>query len=385
MRTMPTETATTNPGTASPQRLLYVDALRGLAALTVLFHHTTTQFPSLYGHLAPDWPQWHRALMFLSDRNHDAVLLFFVLSGFSVRLSSGRKGLDSRADIDLYLYRRFKRILPLFLAALALTAGLGAWTGHIGEAAFAPWTLLGNLTFLQSSANTRGTWFVPYGGNGPLWSLSYEVFYYLLFPAMLFALARFKMATRTAMFALATILTALGFAAFVIAPAPPFAFLSLFGVWYCGADLAEQHLKVQKDSPFVIAALLGGVVMAVVASNWIPSATLQSWAVGAAIYCMWRVGLSVSPKQPESKPRRASIWSPLARLGFISYAVYLFHYPMLTAAAAIFDQSWLVLAVTVALALTLAWGAELLAAKPRYAFLKLNYLDHRQAQNIRRA
>lgn len=357
------------------RRLLYVDALRGLAALLVLFHHTTTLFPDLYAALAPVSPLGHRALMFLSDRNHDAVLLFFVLSGFSVRLSAGQSGLITRADIDRYLYRRFKRILPLFLAALVLTALLGLWTGRTGEAAYAPWTLFGNLAFLQSSSNTRGTWFVPYGGNGPLWSLSYEMFYYLLFPAMLFALRRFGMASRAIMFAVAAGLSVLGLAAFVVAPSPPFAFLGLFGVWYCGADLAEQHFDGAQDKPWVIAALLGGAIAAVAALPWIPSATMQSWAVGAAIYGVWRAGLSMAPHRSAMQKTGIALWSPLARLGFISYAVYLFHYPMLTAAASIFGQSWFVLAVTVALALALAWAAEWLAAKPRYAFLKLNYLD----------
>lgn len=362
------------PARPPSQRLAYVDALRGLAALLVLFHHTTTLFPDLYAALAHVSPALHGAIMFVSDRNHDAVLLFFVLSGFSVRLSVGEPGLVTRADIDLYLYRRFKRILPLFVVALALTALLGLWTGRIGEVAFAPWTLFGNLAFLQSSSNTRGTWFVPYGGNGPLWSLSYEMFYYLLFPAMLFALRRFGLASRTMMFAVATGLTVLGLAAFVVAPSPPFAFLALFGVWYCGADLAEQHLGGQRDKPWVIAVLTGGAIAALVALPWVPSATVQSWCVAAAIYGVWRAGLSIAPQRRATLAAGPSLWTPLARLGFISYALYLFHYPMLTATAAMFGQSWMVLGITVALALALAWAAEWLAAKPRYGFLKLSYV-----------
>ena len=39
-------------------------------------------------------------------------------------------------------------------------------------------TLLGNLAFLQDFFAR------PYGSNGPLWSLSYEFWFYLVFPLL---------------------------------------------------------------------------------------------------------------------------------------------------------------------------------------------------------
>jgi peptidoglycan/LPS O-acetylase OafA/YrhL len=372
--------------THAAPRLLYVDALRGLAALVVLFHHTTTQFPDLYRAMGQTAPFWHRVLMFVSDRNHDAVLLFFVLSGFSVRLSTGRSGLQTRSDIDRYLYRRFKRILPLFVIALALTAVLGIMTGRIGDAAYGPWTLLGNLAFLQSSSNTRGNWFAPYGANGPLWSLSFEMFYYLLYPAMLFAAARLGQTSRPRLFAAAVVLTVLGLALYTAAPAPPFAFLSLFAIWYCGADLAEQYLAGDRDANWTIATCVIAAAGLLAAMPWIPSATVQSWAAGGAIYAAWRSYLSMPQRRPTTHaPPRAVLSAPLASFGFISYAVYLFHYPMLTAAAVLFGQTWSVLALTAGLSLVLAWIAELCAAQPRYAFLQLHYFSRHPAATGRRA
>src|SRR5690242_18022260 len=81
------------------KRLHYVDALRGLAALTVLFHHTTTLFPRVYEELSITFAAGHRAAMFVSNRNYEAVLLFFVVSGFSIRLSTGREGLLTKSDV----------------------------------------------------------------------------------------------------------------------------------------------------------------------------------------------------------------------------------------------------------------------------------------------
>jgi peptidoglycan/LPS O-acetylase OafA/YrhL len=371
------------------RRLHYVDALRGLAALVVMFHHTTTLFPDLYAALAPVAPLWHQALMFLSDRNHDAVMLFFVLSGFAVRLSSGPAGLQTTADIDQYLYRRFKRIVPLFLVALILTAAVGLWLARASDPAYGVWTLFGNLVFLQSSSFTRGTWFVPYGGNGPLWSLSYEMFYYLLYPVLVCVLRPWQAFPRGLRFAAAWVLTGIGLALFVLAPAPPLSFLSLFGIWYCGVDLAEHHLTARRDRPWQIAVLVCGACLSLLIMPRLPSATMQSWAAGAAIYAVWRAGLSLQrgPVGSEATGIRYGrvLIAPLTGLGFISYALYLFHYPLLTAAASVFGQSWAVLAATTVLALAIAYAAEQLAVMPRYLPFKQRYVGWLSGPGTRRA
>jgi peptidoglycan/LPS O-acetylase OafA/YrhL len=364
---------------AQSNRLVYVDALRALAALTVMFHHTTTLFPSVYAGLAAAYPAGQRAAMFISDRSSEAVLLFFVLSGFSIRLSTGHAGLVTVGDVNVYLYRRFKRILPLYFAALFLTALLGALAGHLGEPEFSIRTLAGNLLFLQTPATTRGVWFVPYGGNGPLWSLSYEMFYYLLFPVMVFRLADFRTAKRTVSFVCAAALSVLGLTLFNLAPCPLFSFLTLAAVWYCGADLAEHHLSGARDGIVTVVCLIVSPIALAATVRWLPSATIQSWAVGCAIYCAWRAGFSLF-KQPHKTVGKIknighSFCRPLARFGLISYAIYLFHFPMLFATAAYFGQTFPVLIGTVALVFGLAWTGERIAARPRYAFMKLNYVS----------
>ena len=367
------------------KRLVYVDILRGLAALTVLFHHTTTLFPNIYHGLATGYPAAHRAAMFISDRNYDAVLLFFVLSGFSIRLSVGRAGLVAAADVNVYLYRRFKRILPLFVVALSLTALLGALGGLLNEPAFSLRALAGNLLFLQMPATMRGVWFVPYGDNGPLWSLSFEMFYYLLFPVMVFGL---RAAERMVSFACAAGLSLLGLALFNAAPCPPFSFLSLFVVWYCGVDLAEHHFRGVQDGIRTVACLIAIPIAVIVGSRWLPSATIQSWAVGCAIYCGWRAGLSLSKSRLMTAGKTTNICRGLchgfASLGHISYAVYLFHFPLLFSAAAFHGQTLPVLVGAIALVLGLARTGEWIVARPRYAFMKLNYIGARGGAVINR-
>jgi peptidoglycan/LPS O-acetylase OafA/YrhL len=373
-------TDSTGPNTATLStgrpRLLYVDALRGLAAVVVLFHHTTTLFPDVYAELERLSVTWHRIAMFVSDRNHDAVMLFFVLSGFSVRLSLGAQGLTSRTDINTYMYRRLKRILPLFCAALALAFCVGALRGRLGEPSFSWSTLAGNLLFLQSSSHARGTWFVPYGDDSPLWSLSYEMFYYLLYPALALGLAMLGRPMRTIAALIAVVLSGLGLALFTVWPAPPFAFLSHFIVWYVGVDLAEQYFSQQRDSARLIALWCGLVVLGIACAIVLPSATLRTWGVALAIYGLWRVYLART-----NHAHLAAIANPAhaiaklgATFGFISYALYLFHYPLLLAAADLFGQSVWVMAATCAAACILAYVAERLAAIPRYGVLQRDYM-----------
>ena len=127
---------------------------------------------------------------------HQAVMIFFVLSGFLVGgsvITALQKGKWSWRG---YLLRRMTRLWVVLIPALLLTLfwdKLGyahAPTGyegvyrelyHSGPTPSIPsdWsigTFLGNSFFLQ-------TILVPcFGTNGPLWSLANEFWYYLLFP-----------------------------------------------------------------------------------------------------------------------------------------------------------------------------------------------------------
>jgi len=127
---------------------------------------------------------------------HQAVMIFFVLSGFLVGgsvITALQKGKWSWRG---YLLRRMTRLWVVLIPALLLTLlwdKLGyahAPTGyegayrelyHSGPTPSIPsdWsicTFLGNTFFLQ-------TILVPcFGTNGPLWSLANEFWYYLLFP-----------------------------------------------------------------------------------------------------------------------------------------------------------------------------------------------------------
>ena len=104
---------------APPQRLAGLDGVRGLAALFVVVNHVFLRaFPGYPVDRAPFWAAW-----FIYGRF--AVVVFIVLSGFSLALSPARHGwrLDGVAR---FARRRAWRILPPYWAALVFSLAV-AW------------------------------------------------------------------------------------------------------------------------------------------------------------------------------------------------------------------------------------------------------------------
>src|SRR2546423_2921524 len=101
------------------QRLAGLDGVRGLAALFVVVNHIFLRaFPGHPVDRAPFWASW-----FIYGRF--AVVVFIVLSGFSLALSPARH--DWRlAGVRRFARRRARRILPPYWAALAFSLAV-AW------------------------------------------------------------------------------------------------------------------------------------------------------------------------------------------------------------------------------------------------------------------
>src|SRR4051794_10706007 len=95
-------------------RLAGLDGVRALAALFVVIHHVFLRaFPGSPVDRAPFWAGW-----FIYGRF--AVVVFIVLSGFSLALAPARHGwrLDS---VSRFAYRRARRLLPAYWAAPPLS------------------------------------------------------------------------------------------------------------------------------------------------------------------------------------------------------------------------------------------------------------------------
>lgn len=171
-----------------------LDLLRWVAAFLVCITHVRSlvlqDFPA---DANPGWAL--RAFYFLHGFGHEAVMIFFIMSGYLVGGEILRHWQRERFEWADYVWRRATRLYPVYLAALAV----GGTLDHLGlrlfpetglytqafdspmifynVAARLGWTTLwGNVAFCQEIL-------VPcFGSNVPLWSLTNEAWYYLLFP-----------------------------------------------------------------------------------------------------------------------------------------------------------------------------------------------------------
>lgn len=127
----------------------------------------------------------------LTSLGHQAVIVFFVLSGFFV----GGSVLRNRNQFhwEHYAIARLTRLWTVLIPALVMTLAIDQVIASLTPEALQPEfqvahgfgnniysgdlaTFLGNLLFVQTILTP------VFGTNGPLWSLSNEFWYYILFP-----------------------------------------------------------------------------------------------------------------------------------------------------------------------------------------------------------
>ena len=142
-----------------------LEGLRGLAAISVALHHIFSFKNSLD-------PAYHPAnyLAYL-QAGHSAVLLFFILSGYVIGLTNITN--FSTQKVKTYLIRRGVRLIPIYFIAVSV----GLWVHSPKEIS----TIIGNFLFLQNLDHYFSWMIPPIQGNPAVWSLNYEILYYLLF------------------------------------------------------------------------------------------------------------------------------------------------------------------------------------------------------------
>lgn len=196
----------------------HLEAIRGFAALLVVWHHYVS-FPKT---LDPNYtPTGFWAYLVPS---HFSVLIFFVLSGYVIGLTN-QPPLTAQG-IRGYVRKRFVRLYPIYIVCMLLAVLIGWSVGYSGT------TILGNLALLQILL-------VPViAENAPSWSLHFEVLYYLLFIPISFFRIHPVVAALTAF--------AVGIANVLLFPAHPL--LSSYGFgftfWLSGLILARYANRI---------------------------------------------------------------------------------------------------------------------------------------------
>lgn len=211
-------------------KLLKLEMMRGFAALYVMVGHISQHYSLGFGSRLDH-------LLFTPFRfGQEAVILFFLISGFVIFYSTEKKC----PDFATYLSHRWRRIYPIFL----LTLGLISFDLVVLQSKPFPWTeFFGNVFMLQDIEGKHpGAWFASFGGDQPLWSLAYEWWFYLLF----YPIWRFVPAHRQRLTAAAV--SFFGLLAYAFHPSQPYLYLTYFILWWTGAELARQYVATGEVS-----------------------------------------------------------------------------------------------------------------------------------------
>ena len=332
-----TSSATPPPPPDAPGprlHLVYLDGLRGLAALYVVVFHLYMKLYINSGRLQFGWP--------VAAYGGLAVDVFIVLSGYCLMLPIVRSP-DASLSGGAYnfLRRRAWRILPPYYAALAVTIGLlliAQWFSRshgVTISAKADGLTTGAVvSHLFLIHNTTAAW--KFTIDGSMWSVATEWQIYFFLPAFLLPLWR-----RWGPGAALAGAWAVGLLPLLLHP--EFAesshswLLGLFamGMTAAGINFPREPQRSARRHPWgvtasVLFALLVGVLAAYgppVQELWVTDVLTGAAASALLVYCtLFR---SLQGPRPAPPVLRFLESGALVRLGAFSYSLYLVHGPML--------------------------------------------------------
>ena len=210
---------------AGLHKIIKIEALRGLAALYVLLHHALPHKYMLGGF----------NLYNFFRLGQEAVILFFLLSGFVIKYSFA---ISSDKSFKRYFFRRFFRLyIPLAFVMFIGYLIVSHKQGYLISVDLLH--LVGNLLMLQDWADAKPHVFVdPFLGNNPLWSLAYEWWFYMLFYP--FATFIKSDALRNKVVFSISIVAAV---VYITQPYFPVRIIMYFSIWWTGVILAECYLN----------------------------------------------------------------------------------------------------------------------------------------------
>jgi peptidoglycan/LPS O-acetylase OafA/YrhL len=325
-------------GAAATTRVASLDALRGLAALSVVACHFLLLLADTpFGHHLTPWLQLPPFSLFQTA--YGAVILFFVLSGYVLALSlAGDNGPPSWGG---FAVRRFCRIWPPFALTILISFVIGyvavsaepavgsIWQNNTWQRGdLGLWAFAGQISMAASQI----------GLDMPGWSLVYELRITLAFPLLLLVLRWAPASTIGVSFCL-QLASRLGppwLTALIPATATFIVFFAA-GAWLAvdGAPVA----RLRRASPTMRTVLAGVAVLFLS----VPSGVSLSGVIaglGAVLI------IAVVVASPEID-RVLSVPCCVA-LGRVSYSLYLTHVVVLMALGRLLGSLlpvWMILAI----------------------------------------
>jgi peptidoglycan/LPS O-acetylase OafA/YrhL len=297
------------PAPLPSERLRYIDALRAIAALLVVWLHAAATFPMASSETAATGGAFVAIPGFI-DVGHIGVVVFFLISGFVIPFSILP---DRAAPVGSFVIKRILRIYPAYWLSVPLAAFVVFW---IWGTQFTAREVLVNLTLLQDVFGVRPA-------EGVYWTLLVELAFYALCVVLLVSGSLFN-ARRVAMLA-----AALGLAFVIVAStywlkrkfiptSAPYWFLNL-SVMLCGALFRPRwNPSAERDgiADALLATMVGCYIVLLPIAALIANGTKNNepltYSVGFLIFLLGTRVVRIET--------RLTDW-----LGRISYSIYLFH------------------------------------------------------------
>ncbi|MDP4504286.1 acyltransferase family protein [Nonomuraea turcica] len=324
---------------SSSTRLAWLDALRGIGALAVVAEHLLPWFlPALR-------PYWFNLGVY-------GILVFFLVSGYIIPTSLERHG-----DVRAFWISRIFRLYPLYLSVIALVLALAWWVPVRGEVPRDGSAVAAHATMLLDVVSVGGV-------ADTMWTLSYEMVFYLLVTALFLAGAHHRSGQLSMAFAAGAVVVGLVASGAVLVGGWP-AYVS------AGVFAAGLACVMWGRARTVAACVLGLMALAALLLSsrvpWLGTAVLAVMFAGTAIHRwergtggLWPVAVTtalvaIAPLWAiESgwwwvqadvwlttialagatfagmmalrgrRPPRMLVW-----LGLVSYSLYLVHHPLL--------------------------------------------------------
>lgn len=317
---------TTESGSFTRERYHELDSLRGLAALSVVFWHFLLIVPSIYNN-EPSVKLIRRTPLSIFWSGPEAVLFFFVLSGFVLSLPFSNKP----GNYIGYMIKRVCRIWIPYICSVFVALLLAKWLYNGVAPSLSDWfnstwfpplnskLILGHVFLIDSFENGRL--------NPVYWSLVHEMRISLIYPVIYFVCTRVGWRT---------LLIAMYLSTWIVgsvhdSKSDVIQTLHYIPFFMMGTMLALNRVSIVRwvsglNTDVRTVLLISAVALYTCGSvNYYPvlkelnKVIYQDWLIAAGISLF--IVLAIGWKSMQNILR----YRPIVGLGVISYSLYLYH------------------------------------------------------------